>query len=88
MNEEEHLEMQGQLDGLKIIVSSLLHALPDQRPFALRSSACPAALPVLPRHLRRDTCSLGCMWHLSFLFSHRPPKTLCWRSMSTELLSP
>ncbi len=36
MNEEEHLEMQGQLDGLKIIVSSLLHALPDQKPFALR----------------------------------------------------
>ncbi|HEV7255925.1 MAG TPA: hypothetical protein VGN97_22870 [Mesorhizobium sp.] len=36
MNDEEHLEMQGQIDGLKIIVSSLLHALPDQRPFALR----------------------------------------------------
>lgn len=37
MNEvEESLEMQGQIDGLKIIVRSLLHALPDQRPFALR----------------------------------------------------
>jgi hypothetical protein len=36
MNEEEQLEMQGQIDGLKIIVSSLLHALPDQRLFALR----------------------------------------------------
>lgn len=37
MNEvEERLEMQGQIDGLRIIVSSLLHALPDQRPFALR----------------------------------------------------
>lgn len=28
--------MQGQIDGLKIIVRSLLHALLDQRPFALR----------------------------------------------------
>ena len=36
MNEEQQLEMQGQIDGLKIIVSSLLHALPDQMPFALR----------------------------------------------------
>jgi hypothetical protein len=33
---ELRLEMQGQIDGLKIIVSSLLHALPDQRPFAFR----------------------------------------------------
>ena len=33
---EERLEMQGQIDGLKIIVSSLLHSLPDQRPLALR----------------------------------------------------
>jgi hypothetical protein len=33
---EVRLEMQGQIDGLKIIVSSLLHALPDQRPFAFR----------------------------------------------------
>lgn len=33
---EAELETQGQIDGLKIIVSSLLHALPDQRPFVLR----------------------------------------------------
>ena len=33
---EERLEMQGQIDGLKIIVSSLLHSLPDKRPFAAR----------------------------------------------------
>lgn len=33
---EERFEMQGQIDGLKIIVSSLLHALPDQKPFAFR----------------------------------------------------
>jgi len=33
---EERLEMQGQIDGLKIIVSSLLQALPDQKPFAFR----------------------------------------------------
>lgn len=33
---EERLELQGQIDGLKIIVSSLLHALPDQKPFAFR----------------------------------------------------
>lgn len=33
---ELRLEMQGEIDGLKIIVSSLLHALPDQRPFAFR----------------------------------------------------
>jgi hypothetical protein len=36
MSDEEQLEIQGQIDGLKIIVSSLLHALLDQRPFALR----------------------------------------------------
>lgn len=36
MNEEERLEMQGQIDGLKIVMSSLLNAPPDQRPFALR----------------------------------------------------
>ena len=35
-NLEERLEMQGQIDGLRIIVSSLLHALPNQTPFALR----------------------------------------------------
>jgi len=35
-NIEERLEMQGQIDGLRIIVSSLLHALPDQTPFASR----------------------------------------------------
>jgi len=33
---EERLELQGQIDGLKIIVSSLLHALPDKKPFAFR----------------------------------------------------
>jgi hypothetical protein len=36
VNEEEQFEMQGQIDGLKIIVSSLLLALPDQMQFALR----------------------------------------------------
>lgn len=33
-NIEERLEMQGQIDGLSIIV--VLHALPDQKPFAHR----------------------------------------------------
>jgi hypothetical protein len=33
---EERLEIQGNLDGLKIIVNSLLHALPDQQGFAAR----------------------------------------------------
>jgi len=36
LTEDDKIELQGQIDGLKIIVSSLLHALPDQRPFALR----------------------------------------------------
>ena len=38
MNEEEHLKIQGQIDGLKIILSSLLHALPAPGRFALRFS--------------------------------------------------